>query len=309
MEINKVTIIGAGLMGNSIAQVFASIPNIEVVLNDVQLSESPYDPIKNNMDIMIDKGVLTEQEKEEMLDRITFETNLENAVKDADFVIEAITERLNLKQDLFEQIESFSSPDTIIGTNSSVISSTEISEKVKNRNRTVGIHFWNPAHLIPLVEVIQNEYTDSEVVDAVMNILEKAGKKPIHVKKDVPGFVGNRLQHALWREAFHMVDEGIADPKTIDDAVKYGFGLRLPVLGPMENSDMVGIPLSYDVHEYILKHLADNHEPSPTLSKLIEKNELGFSTNKGWQTWTDEEIENSNRSLREYLIDKQSEFK
>jgi 3-hydroxybutyryl-CoA dehydrogenase len=119
----------------------------------------------------------------------------------------------------------------------------------------------------------------------------------------VPGFVANRLQHALWREAFHMVQEGIADAKTVDDACKYGPGLRWPVMGPMENSDLVGIDLTFNIHNYLLKHLADNHEPSPCLKEMLDKGCMGFKSGKGWQEWTREEVEVENNRLREYLID------
>jgi 3-hydroxybutyryl-CoA dehydrogenase len=182
------------------------------------------------------------------------------------------------------------------------MSPTEIAQKCTHKERVVGAHFWNPGHLIPLVEVVKSDYTSEEVMQDTIELLTFCGKKPIYCKKDVPGFVANRLQHALWREAFYMVQEGIADPATVDDACKYGPGLRWPVLGPMENSDMVGIQLSFNIHDYILKHLADNHEPSPCLQEMLEKGDLGFPSGKGWQEWTPEQMQASNKNLREYLI-------
>ncbi len=303
MKIKKVAIIGAGMMGNALAQVFASNPELDVVLRTRQLKDDRYAPIEKNLDIMIARGAATEAEKKEIISRIRFETDLRTATSDADFVIECAPEVMETKQGLFAEIEGYARPDCIFATNTSVMSPTEISAKCKYKARVVGAHFWNPGHLIPLVEVVKSDYTSDEVMGATMKLMADCGKKPIYCKKDVPGFVANRLQHALWREAFHMVQEGIADAKTVDDACKYGPGLRWPVLGPMENSDMVSIQLSYNIHDYILKHLADNHEPSPCLKEMLGNGDNGFKTGKGWQEWTPEQIEASNTNLREYLID------
>jgi len=207
------------------------------------------------------------------------------------------------KQNLFSDIERYCRNDCILATNTSVMSPTEISSKCIHRDRVVGAHFWNPGHLIPLVEVVKSDYTSEEVMQATMKLLERVGKRPIYCKKDVPGFVANRLQHALWREAFFMVENGIADPKTVDEACKYGPGLRWPYLGPMENSDMVSIQLTKNIHDYILPHLADNHEPSKCLGEMLAGGDNGFKTGKGWQEWTPEQIAASGAGLREYLID------
>ncbi len=301
--IKRITVVGAGMMGNAIAQVFASSPELEVTLFDVEYKENWREPIERNLDIMLSKGAATIEEKAGILGRIRFETDLKGAVAEADFIIECIPEVMELKQNLLAEIENYCGRDTILATNTSVMSPTEISAKCTNKDRVVGAHFWNPGHLIPLVEVVKSDFTSDEVMDKTMGILKDCGKKPIYCKKDVPGFVANRLQHALWREAFYMVQEGIADAKTVDDACKYGPGFRWPVLGPMENSDMIGIELSYNIHNYILGHLADNHEPSPCLKEMLEQGKTGFKSGSGWQDWTGEEIEASNTGLREYLID------
>lgn len=303
MEIKKVVVVGAGMMGNSLAQVFAADSNLDVVLKTRTLKDDRWDPIISNLDIMISRGAATEEQKKAVLGNIRFVTDDAEAYTDADFIIECYPEVMATKQELFEHIEKFCRDDCILATNTSVMSPTEISEKCKHRDRVVGAHFWNPGHLIPLVEVVKSDYTTEQVMEDTINLLERVGKKPIYCKKDVPGFVANRLQHALWREAFYMVENGIADAKTVDDACKFGPGLRWPVMGPMENSDLVGIQLSYNIHEYILKHLADNHEPSKNLSEMLERGELGFKSGKGWQEWTPEEITASNTNLREYLID------
>jgi 3-hydroxybutyryl-CoA dehydrogenase len=166
----------------------------------------------------------------------------------------------------------------------------------------VGTHFWNPAHLIPLVEVVRTEKSSDAVVSAVMELLTRAGKKPVLCKKDVPGFIANRMQHALWREAISIVENGIADARTVDDAVKYSFGLRLPQLAPLENADMVGLDLTLNIHRYILQYLEDSHMPSPLLEEAVSKGELGFKTGKGLQSWTKGQADNSRTELNEYLI-------
>ena len=249
------------------------------------------------------KADLAKQEKQEGMGRIHFEEDEATAYTNADFIIECTPEVMETKQNLFAGIEAYCSSDCILATNTSVMSPTQISEKCTHRQRVVGAHFWNPGHLIPLVEVVKSDYTSDEVVEATMALLTKVGKKPICCKKDVPGFVANRLQHALWREAFYMVENGIADAKTVDDACKFGPGLRWPVMGPMENSDVVGIELTKNIHDYILPYLADNHQPSKCLQEMLDRGDLGFKTGKGWQAWTQEEMEASNTGLREYLID------
>ncbi|MBR6503991.1 MAG: 3-hydroxyacyl-CoA dehydrogenase family protein, partial [Firmicutes bacterium] len=166
----------------------------------------------------------------------------------------------------------------------------------------VGTHFWNPAFLIPLVGIIRTEDTSDEVVESVYEFLKWAGKRPVRVNKDVPGFIGNRLQHALLREALYIVENGIADPATVDEAVKYGFGMRTPVLGPMEHADMVGTDLSLAIQEYLLKHLASSTEPSHILKDAVEKGDLGFKSGKGIQEWSPEEVAASKRRLNDHLL-------
>ena len=152
-----------------------------------------------------------------------------------------MAEQLELKQKLFQEMDTLCAPDAILATNTSVISITEIAAHAKGKGRIVGTHFWNPPYLIPLVEVVPGKESSPQAVDRTFDFLKSVGKHPVKVKKDVPGFVGNRLQHALWREAISIVDQGIADPATVDEVIRNSFGIRLPVLGPMETArDIVG---------------------------------------------------------------------
>ena len=205
MNIKNVVVVGGGMMGNALAQVFASNPALHVTLKTRALRDDRWDMIINNLDIMIARGAATEEEKAAILERIHFEVDEAKAYTDADFIIECAPEVMETKQQLFVGIENYCSDKCILATNSSVMSSTEIGSKCKHPERVVGAHFWNPGHLIPLVEVIKSDKTEDWVIDATMELMTSCGKKPVYCKKDVPGFVANRLQHALWREAFYMV--------------------------------------------------------------------------------------------------------
>ncbi len=302
MEIRNILICGGGMMGKNIAFVMASNPDFQIGVYDL-FDTDIYGGIRTNTKQLVEKGVLSEAELEERLSRISFTTDMDSElVSRADLVIEAVFEDMKIKRETFAKLEERCRPDTIFCTNSSVMSPSEISAELKYRERFVGTHFWNPGHLIPLVEVIKSDASSDEVAQTVMEVLSSAGKEPVLCKKDVPGFIANRMQHALWREAISIVERGIADAATVDKAVKYSFGLRLPQLAPMENADMVGTDLTYNIHDYILKDLEDSHEPSPLLKQLRDEGKLGFKTGEGFQTWTAEETAASNAALNEYLI-------
>ncbi len=301
-EVKNVVICGAGMMGNMIALVFSSCPDFNITVWNRR--EKPCkEVIQANLEQLRDKGIITDDEIKARLDRISFVfPDKGEEFKNADLIIECVAEEMETKQNLFAELEGICREDCIFATNTSVMSPTEIGSKCAHKERVVGTHFWNPGHLIPLVEVVKTESTTEDVMQATIDALTRAGKKPIYCKKDVPGFVANRMQHALWREAISIVEQGIADPKTVDDAVKYSFGLRLPQLAPIENSDMVGTQLTYNIHSYVLKYLADNHEPSPILQKMLDEGKMGFSSKEGFLEWTDESIAASKKDLNEYLI-------
>ncbi|MDD3185510.1 MAG: 3-hydroxyacyl-CoA dehydrogenase family protein [Anaerostipes sp.] len=301
MTIKKVAVIGAGMMGKGIAQVCTNIEEVEVCLYDVQEVDI-YPDIEKNFNQLGAKGVFSKEEIDERMSRIHFSTDLKEAAGEADLVFECVFENLELKQSIFKQLEETCKEHAILATNTSVMSPTQISEKMKTKARFVGTHFWNPAYLIPLVEVVIADGTSFEVAQKVIDFLNRAGKKAVLCKKDVPGFIANRMQHALWREAISIVEHGIADAKTVDEAVKYSFGLRLPQLGPIENADMVGTDLTYNIHDYVLNYLEDSKRPSPVLTDLKDKGDLGFKTGKGFMEYTKEEIQASKDNLNEYLI-------
>ena len=302
MNIKNILIAGGGMMGKNIAFVFTSNPDYQISVYDIYPTDV-CGGIRKNCAQLIEKGVITEQELEQRLTRIDFTTDIDSElIKKADLVIEAVFEDMQIKRETFAKLEARCRPDTIFCTNTSVMSPSEISRDLKYRSRFVGTHFWNPGHLIPLVEVVKSDATSDETAETVMAVLKAVGKEPVLCKKDVPGFIANRMQHALWREAISIVENGIADAETVDKAVRYSFGLRLPQLGPLTNSDMVGTELTYNIHNYILQFLEDSHTPSKLLTQMKEEGKMGFKSGEGFMKWTPEEVEQQNAELNEYLI-------
>ncbi|MEJ2068122.1 MAG: 3-hydroxyacyl-CoA dehydrogenase NAD-binding domain-containing protein, partial [Deltaproteobacteria bacterium] len=255
-QAQNVGVIGGGLMGHGIAQIFAT-RGYSVTLTDVkeELLSKALEGVRSNLTLMAERGIGSREDIDSVLARIKTTVDMAEAADGAHCVIEAVFENLELKQKIFKDLDTLCPEETILATNTSVISITEIAEKSVHRERIVGTHFWNPPYLIPLVEVVRGKDTADWAMDKTYDLLKEVGKYPVRVNKDVPGFVGNRLQHALWREAISIVERGIADAATVDECIKYGFGMRLPVLGPMETADMVGTDLALAIHEYILKHL------------------------------------------------------
>lgn len=303
-EKKRIAILGAGTMGVGIAQMFASAGH-EVKLiyvYDDKARSHPVETMTANLNILREEGVLNEEEIQPVLNRVSFTESLEEAAQFAQVLIECIVENLAVKQDYFRQLDALCPPTTILATNTSAISVTEIAEKSVHKDRIIGAHFWNPAYLIPLVEVINTRYAAPAVIDEMCTIFRNAGKMPVVVKKDVPGFLANRMQHALFREAISIVENGIADPEDVDNAIKYGFGMRLGVSGPMEVIDRGGTDLTYSIHKYLFPYIESSTEPSQLLAQLVDEGKLGFKSGEGFQSWSKERIEQSNAELTRGLI-------
>ena len=279
MTKSSIAILGAGLMGHGIAQVFATAGHQVTV----------YDPLPaslNDLHARIAANLTDLGQDSACLSRITGTGDLASAVSSAGIVIEAALEDLEVKRALFAQVETAAPHDAIIASNTSVIPITEIMSGLTQKERALGTHWWNPPFLVPLVEVIATKWTSPTAVSQMMTLLASVGKTAVHVKHDVPGFIGNRLQHALWREAISLVEHGICSAEDVDTVVKASFGRRLGVLGPLENSDLVGTDLTLAIHLTILPALDPNPNPSPLIEQLVNEGNLGMKSGTGFRKWT-----------------------
>ena len=300
----NISVLGAGKMGLGIAQLFATKGyNVKVIyVYDDKIRCDARAVVEDNLKVLAANDALDEAQIPEILGRIGFVDTIEEVADFADIVFECIVEKLEVKQEYFAKMDSIFPVSTILASNTSALSITEIAEKSVHKERIIGTHYWNPAYLIPLVEVIRTKYVSDETVQATYDLLKEAGKRPVIVKKDVPGFLANRMQHALFREALSIIENGIADPQDVDDAIKYGFGMRLGICAPVEVMDMGGLDLTYNIHKYLFPHLENSTEPSKLLTDNIAKGNLGFKTLKGLEEYTAEDVKKANEELTEGLI-------
>ncbi len=287
MHPRLVAVIGAGLMGHGIAQVFARA-GVPVVVTDTDPDalDSVAARISRNLSEL---GV----EPAPIVSRVHTTPALVEAVGKADLVIESVVEVVAVKQELFAQVAASAPPHAVLASNTSCIPITRLGERLDDdaRGRLVGMHWWNPPYLMPLVEVVRSPFTTDAVAEGAMALLGALGKQPVLVKRDVTGFIGNRLIHALWREAFALVEAGVCDVETIDVVTKNSFGLRLPVLGPMENADLIGLDLTRNLHALLFPELSDAKTPSPLLDRALAEGHAGMKTGEGLRRWAPGEAE------------------
>ncbi|MFM2418165.1 MAG: hypothetical protein RL385_2888 [Pseudomonadota bacterium] len=289
---NIIGVLGGGLMGSGIAALFAAAGH------SVRLHE-PHAPAREQLPARMAEA-LDVLSAGHAISRIQLVASLHEAAQ-ADFVFEAAPEEIGLKRAIFAELVDTSPRHTILASNTSVIPIGTIARGLPTAERIVGTHFWNPPQLIPLVEVVQAEATSLATVEASMRLLAGAGKRPAHVRKDVPGFIANRLQHAMWREAIAMVADGVCDARTLDECVKNSFGLRLSVLGPLENADLVGLDLTLAIHRTIMPELDRHDHPHPFLADHVARGELGCKTGQGFRAWTPEEVRALRTDLTNHL--------
>ncbi len=282
----KIGIAGAGTMGTGIGQIFARKGH-EVVITDIK--EEFLDKSKKLVSIfnssLIDEALMTEEEAKDTINNISYSMD-KNVFFDADLIIEAIIENMDIKQDFWKEVEGIASKETIFATNTSGLSVREISNKIKDKSRFLGTHFWNPPHIIPLVELIKGDCTNDKTINTLMDLLESIDKVPVLVEKDAPGFIGNRLQFAVFREALNIAEEGIASFEDIDKAMKYGPGFRYPIIGPFETADLGGLDTFYYISSYLFNELSDVKEPQEVLKQLMDKGELGVKSLKGFYDYS-----------------------
>jgi 3-hydroxybutyryl-CoA dehydrogenase len=288
-DVRRIAVIGAGLMGHGIAQEFA-VAGYEVSLvdTDSEVLAGAVDRIRANLHKMVELGLVDSASAASAPERIHTTPDLAAAVADADVAIEAASENLALKQRLFGEMDRLSRPDAILASNSSSFMPSEINTVVKNRGRVLVAHYFNPPQLLPIVEIVRGPETDDEAVETMRALLLRVGKHPAVVNKEARGFVGNRLQLALFREALSIVEQGIATVEDVDTVVRYGFGRRLAAAGPFEIADAAGADLWAEVAANLWPHIAASTELPAFYRDILSRGENGMKSGKGFHTWTPE---------------------
>lgn len=286
-QIQTVAVIGTGTMGPGIAQIFAQ-GGLGVVLYDIKKEqlEKASRVIQGNLRLFQEMGSLSTREVEEVQKRISSTSDFEEAAKRADFVLEAVPEVVEIKRSVFRALDELCPSEVILATNTSGISITEIARATQTPERVVGMHWWNPPVIIPAIEIIKGDRTTEEVLSITRALTVKMKKIPVLVRKDIPGFLGNRMQYALMREAISLLQEGVATAEDIDMMIKAGIGFKFPVMGPLETIDMAGLDIYDRVSQYLYSKLDHSSSPPPIVKEKVQKNELGLKTGKGFYDYT-----------------------
>ena len=285
MEIKKVAVLGAGLMGHGIAQVSAQIGKYEVNLRDIkqEFVGSGIEMIKGSLQKFVSKGTLSENEKQETLNRIHPMIDLKKAVADADLIIEAIPENVDLKKSVWAEVDKYAKKGAVFASNTSSISITETASATQRPEKFCGMHFFNPPQLMNLVEIVRGAKTSDETVKVVAEAAKKMGKETVICKKDAPGFIVNRVLVPALNEAIFLVHEGIADPEDIDKAIK--LGLNWP-MGPLTLLDYVGLDTTLAISEVFMREFEDSkYRACPLLRQMVRAGLLGRKTRKGFYDW------------------------
>ncbi|MFX0077126.1 MAG: 3-hydroxyacyl-CoA dehydrogenase family protein [Candidatus Hermodarchaeota archaeon] len=280
MEIKNVCVIGSGVMGAGIAQLAATYGySVNLVdLNDIILKKAKTDIEKNLNRFLVAKGKISGEEAQKILNRIHLFTNRDEAIKDVQMVIEAVFEDMDLKQELLADLDQKCDKNVLLASNTSSLSITDMGAKAKNQERIVGIHFFNPAPVMKLIELIKGKNTSNEILETAKKFSESL-KKTVVTVKDSPGFITTRLIYILCNEAINMKQEGIASTEDIDTAVKLAFNFPM---GPLELSDLVGNDIYLHIGEYLTKELGENYQPSPLLNKMVKDDLIGRKTKRGF---------------------------
>lgn len=296
--------VGTGTMGSGTALAFALAGRrVRLYGRSEQGLTEGRGRMARTVEACVGHGLLSAGEAEAALGRVTDITELAAAVGDADFIIESITEDLPVKREMFARIEALCPAGAILASNTSGLSPTAMAEPLRRRERFVVTHFWNPAPLMPLVEVVPGEHTAPETVEATRLLLERIGKKPVVLRREAPGFIGNRIQFAVLREALAMVESGIADMAAVDDAVKYGLGRRYGTTGPLESADLGGLDVFRSIAQYLLPDLCADPGVPPLLARAVEDGHLGTKTGTGLYAWTPEALGRVQAAREKALID------
>jgi 3-hydroxybutyryl-CoA dehydrogenase len=302
-DISRLAIVGAGLMGHGIAQEFA-LAGYEVHIHDITEGklQKAIKNIQANLKMLIEIGTVTQKQAESVMKNIHPSTELKDIVVEVDVVIEAVLENLELKQEIFQKLDQLCPKHTILASNTSTLMPNMLASTTQRPDKVLVTHYFNPPYLLPLVEIVRHKETSDETVTTIYDLLTRVGKSPVIVQKEVPGFVGNRLQYALFREALSIVEQGIATPQDVDTIVKTGFGRRYAAAGPFEIWELAGWDLILAATQYILPDLESSTGMSPVLKDKVETGDLGVKTGKGFYDWTPESAEALKQKIGQILV-------
>ncbi|WP_105176397.1 3-hydroxyacyl-CoA dehydrogenase family protein [Clostridium cagae] len=303
MNIKNIAVLGTGTMGHGIALLSARAGlNVKMYGRTDESLDRGISSIIASLNRLTIQGKLNESECQEIISRIKGVKTLEEVAKDTDFIIESVAENLELKQNIFRKLDLICKPEVILASNTSGLSPTDIARNTTNPERVVIAHFWNPPQLIPLVEVVLGEKTNKDTVEKTVEWVNFIGKKAVKMEKECLGFIGNRLQLALLREAMYIVEKGWAKPEEVDKAMEYGHGRRLPVTGPLCSADLGGLDIFNNISSYLFKDLCSYTEPSKLMEEKVKDNKLGTKNGEGFYKWNNEEIEKKQRERTEVLL-------
>jgi 3-hydroxybutyryl-CoA dehydrogenase len=300
---DSVLVYGSGMMGCAIASCAAMAHN-NVILFDVNESvrEKAAGRVFDNLNELSGHGLCTKEQTEQAKKLISISDNAEEACSKAKLVIEAVFENLQIKQDVFEFLDSLLPADVPILSNTSGLRITDISVKTKHPERTLTTHFWLPAHLIPLVEIVIGDRSSAELAVQIKELLTAWGKAPVIVKKDLPGQLANRILQAVIREAVNIVESGLASPEDVDTAVKMGMALRFPVWGPLEHVDAVGMEICGSVQNTVLPEISSRTDASPMFNRFIGQGNLGYKTGSGFYDWSQKDMDALVKKRNDFIV-------
>jgi 3-hydroxybutyryl-CoA dehydrogenase len=302
-EIRTVAVIGAGTMGVGVVQTFAEAGmSVRMIARNRQRLEQSLASVAANLRLFDEFNLLREAPSA-ITSRIEIipSEDMAAVTKGCDFVLETIPEVLDTKRMIFSQLDQLP-PEVIIASNTSSFTMDMLTEKIKSPQRMLGLHYFNPAHIIPAVEIHKGKYTTDAVVEQTRSLMIRTGKKPVIVRKTVPGFIINRLTGAMEREIDYLIDEGIVTPEDLDIAVKASYGFRLACMGPMAQEDLIGLDTSARVSANVFKLLSSKTEPSPVLLEKVKKGELGIKSGKGWYDYSGKTRDEVNDAINRRLL-------
>jgi len=302
-KIKKMGVVGAGLMGHGIAQSYAQY-GYPVTITDTakQALAGVKNRMKANLETMAEGGLFPKSQMEAILDRVTVAESLDKVVRDADFVTEAIFENLEAKKTLFRDMEKSCSPETILASNTSSFPMTEISLLMKKPERAIVTHWSNPPYFVPLVEVVPGKKTSEETTRTAYDLLVKVKKVPVRLKKEIIGFILNRVQVAMNREVYYLVEQGVVSPEDMDKAMMTSLGFRLPFQGPLQVRDLAGLEVTLKVDEVLLSEINSSAQPSKLLQEKVARGEVGVKSGKGFFDYTPESLAKVIRNRDRHFI-------